>query len=406
MAELAHASVLETALQTTTSSSFVQKVTLAKAGMTAGKTYWIMAFARIGCSNASQNPEWRLTHGTTPTEFVGSREKLEVDTSTGESHQYCFFTKWTQPGPVEDVFFELKSNGTVTARADDIQIIAIDLDGLIENTEYHFGEDDTGPTAHGLSPVDRASVTFTPPVAGHNWVVLAGWEIDMNSAAKRWNATLDQDSGTTLYTVQQEGHDTTNVEIGFCVRVVNLDASSHKFALQTHDTGTAVHDYVSARVLAIDLSVFEVADQDFNASLAVGSPREVAGLPAFAPTTVGDVLWLAGCVIELDDRNEEGEFVVQVGGANAPAGVLGTTLASQENNETLAANRIGLHAWTSGTMDIDVDGDTNGASTGGFTYCQLVAFSLELAVGGGGGPTSLVDRKHPRGVGRGIVRGV
>jgi hypothetical protein len=114
------------------------------------------------------------------TAFADSEQLLAVPTS-GQRMAYFWWTVWTAVSG-EDINFQFRSNsfGSMVG-LNQIVLLAINLsDDVTENTwKYAERASDDALTTSFL---DGASVTLTPSVGAHDWLVLTNAQFSMSAA--------------------------------------------------------------------------------------------------------------------------------------------------------------------------------------------------------------------------------
>lgn len=255
MTQIAHSYSEQTTRQVVTGSTYGTVLSHAAGNFVAGQKYLVVVQALCDLEVGSTNHiQMRTIHGATP--FAQSEYILEP-TNAGRRYNYHWFTVWTAVGG-EAINFQISSDVAVNVGADQITIFAMRLDAdLIENTDWFFNELATD-AALSTTPLDGASVTFTPTVST-NWLVLSGAQLDVASLSASYGTQLVP-SGTYSDigpAFQREGEDVAELLITTLCRVFEeVGAVSHTFKEQSFNTVAASGNRLHSAIFALNLNKF------------------------------------------------------------------------------------------------------------------------------------------------------
>jgi len=266
-----HAIVRRTTNFVTSSITPVILDTLASSNFVAGRKYLIMAQYQWSGDNAIQEYKFQLTHGATPTIFPGSQGAVEVP-NTVTRLTYSFFTVYTAVAG-EDVdirvFIDEDTPATMTVRLG--SLVAIDLSQFSEGTDWHFNENIAStslPNSPTFTTTNNALITFTPPIASQDWLILAEATIAPADNTVQFNSRLRRTGEATenfpLYS--QEGEDALFEDLlpHFMARTVTLGAVSNTFETDSNkESGASASTRESSHVFAINLDRFTKHSQSF-----------------------------------------------------------------------------------------------------------------------------------------------
>lgn len=381
MAELAHASSVQTTAQTTGSTSFsdVSGVSIASSNFVAGRKYLLLISANVSNTSAGR-AEVQLIHGSTA--FGESLREYTVVTAN-EYTSWAFFTVWEAVAS-EDVKMQFRAI-TNTCKVDQIELTAIDLTLLRENTHWLFAERSTDD-ALSTSFTDGASVTFTPEVASHDWLVLTYAQIaaaDGNRSISRLNESV----GATTAPSSTEGDNNFDGTITYALsRSFTFTAASRTVKEEAATNAGTSHTRQHSSIFLLDLHQFAAsahAYTDADANLSNTNYATQLQTISITPTIAGDVVWGGYWGFDRAATGREGEWRIQIDNADDPAGQ--TTDNYQFDADNIAASEqpetiYGLTNLSAAahTFDLDASADaTTNTPTGQNRH--LFAFSTELA---------------------------
>ncbi len=380
-------------LYTQTAAAWTTKLQVPAASMVAGGKYLVIVTAMVGGDdNAADDFRCRVALATTGIEDSVHRYESRDTGSTFLTRIYAWWGIVDQPGGgAEDVNFQMYEGAAATAYARNVTIWHMRLDDdLAENTHWVYAEHST-PATHTTSLVTRASKTFTPPVAGHDWAVLGKARVAVNNTTVGIETVLDPGAYSLDSVSPQtilEGEDVAE-EIPFMLQwgLEAAAAESQTVSIETRDDDAATQNqYLSSAVFAVDLDVFE--SHAFIVQEAPVSPDESAwdqlASDTYTPATTGDQAILADARYDVNSSSNNGRNRLQFDGATVPTGwdddvSMGPNDSGDELNRPVAIIR---EIDTDGET-IDLDGFTN-YNTPGMTFEDglIILFSAELAVTG------------------------
>ncbi len=405
MAAIAHDSVhVEGPITRTGSTAWLTVATLdASAFKQDNGIYFIKVVAKVrGDDTANATAEWRMAQESGPTTLLTlALLKLEVkSTSVNVGQQYNYFAIFTQPPTAEDVVFQIRTTDTAcTTAVDDLFISWFRLDAdTTKDTHWFHDTDDSGPTNHDndiTSPSGngRLALTWTPPVADHDWLVVGHGSIAIGTAGDYYELELFDATGSARMAFhKREGEDTAEQQMQTLVGALEgLPATSQTVQWRTRDTtGTgSVNEYDGCELFAIDLNAV-FAQHVINKTPSVSQvdnnfieANPVTPTTGFDPDvdTAGDWWIMAGATNETNVAGSRTKHRIQIAATTVPTNFdndpryMAVFDVADEQYTTVVA----LENLTTGVKDIDVDvmwQNETGASWAGMT---AITFSMELA---------------------------
>lgn len=386
MAAIAHAFAEQNSLQTDTSGVFTDVVSITSGNFTTGKKYLIYATANINEHSGSGTCWIKLLHGST--DFS---ESLMARTTQSDSSLYwsCygFLTLWTAVSG-EGVKIQFRRTSNSTARVDQVSLLAINLsDDIVENTDWFFAERTTDD-ALGTTPDDGASVTFTPSVAGDNWLVLTYAGYTIGSVSTTHVISRIERSGeatSTTPTCRIRPPTATLGEVALLARAYNLGAASNTFKEVSEETATnSTRNYSS--IFVLNLNKFRnhaVAYTDGTVNLGTTDYGDELQTISLTPNVTGDVWIVAYWNGDINSAANQLESRVQVDNSDQPSSQTSDNYQFRLDNDATSETPLFLSTMTSlsnSAHTIDLDGSIN-ATTGTPTGKQraLIAVTMELA---------------------------
>lgn len=390
MAAIAHSSTQQNTNQSTTSATYVDVsgASIASTEFTVDKKYllWVSAQIRVGTLDVVMGMQ--AVHGSTT--FAESELLAAVSNTANFGTTYNWFHVWTAVSG-ESIKLQFKSNGTATVNADQIHLLAINLsDDLVENTDWFFAEDATDALNIGLTPVDGASVTFTPSGVS-DWLV-AAWAQIRSQAINLFSALIRSgEASSSLPESLTEQNITEDIYLVLNPRVFALTAASNTFKEQARSSaagGTA--DRLHSRVFALNLNAFRNhANAYTEADVNLGTVDYGTALQTISitPDVAGDV-WI-GSYFGFDKQNtsREVEFRVQVDNVDEPAGQTTDNYQFSQSDENTDEDPFSLSTMPNltaaeHTIDLDASADSTTA-TPAAQYRTLWAVTMELPAAAG-----------------------
>jgi len=306
MADINLLAVTDLTGTTTTSTTYVDVTgaILAKESMTALKRYLVMVQFTTDHSTAVDNMSLRMVSGTTPTLMPGSEIIALNHQTVGRFYCFGWLHEFTQPATSEDLQLQWKvSAGTGTIKS--INMLAIEVDDLAAAGHYYYGEDDdTGaPTQLTTTPVDFATLTFTPN-GTDDWLVLAGFTTLSNATPNTSVAAVLRHGADVQPAALWEQDVSGDTATHILTRVYPaLAASSQQFDCSAEEDGGArTHDHKYTAIAAINLNAFVDHSSSWVAgahSFAVNNTPEILTESAdsgadITPTTTGNFVAIYG----------------------------------------------------------------------------------------------------------------
>jgi len=278
-----------------TNYATIPNISLSSGEFTAGNKYLVMFRADVqGDPTNSPDPRpqvfsIRSQHGST--DFTGSEKAWRHTSGSGE-FQYNYFTVWTAVGG-EGLTMQFRNvnDSTRTVTADQITIVAIELEEFVEGEDYFFDVRTTQDILTLSWTATNPSITFTPN-GSDDWLVMANSRIFVEPPfTDSPQSRINLDDSTLLPLMRVSGDrnvpNPENIDVHFLTRVYTPSASSHTFEVESSTlTGASspIRDY--SHIFAINLDKFE-----FHADNYIGT--------SFQPNTnIYTEPLLAGRIIE------------------------------------------------------------------------------------------------------------
>ncbi len=375
--------------------------------LTVGSGEWVagavyMLIVRLDGAASSSSFQYGIRVQGGGATLTGSERRLESRSSNIALYEpYLFVTKYTVPGPAEDVTIDYKTySAGMTVGGDTIQLLAIRLDDdLTEGDDWIYNEDDdsASPVELTTSNQDFASITFTPDNDGDDWLVIGSvkWEVDSTASntlfwIRRDGTEAAPADDAPLFSM--EGENTAEFRVRGLHRGYNLDNTPHTFAIQGRDDSASSPDnHYYSSIFALRLHAFEdhgiFWDED---EIAVDDWVEIGTLD-ITPTTTGTFVLLGQSVTDITSFLSH-QIRTQNDEVDIPTGQSSSEISQfYDADDELPAYTLALPPLaTGGSRALDLDEKTTQAGAESVEDRSLVAFSLELAGGapaGGGAPT-------------------
>jgi hypothetical protein len=281
---------------------------------------------------------------------------------------------------------EAGSGKTVTV--DNLNVFALDVTSLTHSRNLN-----SVSTALSGVYADGATVTFTPAVAGHDWLVLTHSQYTTPSGTQSIKSRINVDAGaTTDPEVMREGEDAVNDIITLnCVRVLSgLSAVAHTVKEQSANTGGG-GPRVSSEIFVLDLNQFAAHAFAYdNTQLDYADStiqyQTQAQHAQITVTADSDVWFLGSHAVAVGAGGGTAHSRMQVNNLDAPAIAASSEYyrhISWDATDLLPIIHSAVVNCPSGpnTVDLDADLSTVGVGHGGKGRC-VVAIQLGNAATG------------------------
>lgn len=388
MAEIAHANAEQTTQQTTTSATYgdVTGASIASGSFVAGKKYRIKVTAHVNNSAGSGPTGVKVLHGTT--DFADS-ESIQARTDVNRWWFYSWFHVWTAVSG-EGIKVQLKSDGTNTARIDQIFISAINLsDDVTENTDWFFGERSTDDALTSTYLAGATTGAFTPSGAS-DWLVETASQIDSGadtSVSAQSRIVRSGEASSTLPQMVLEGR-ASQIAMLSASRVFALTGVSNTFTEESGEQTTGGgHTRLHSKIFALNLNKFKnhaFAYTEADLELGTTAFGDQIQTLSITPDLAGDVEIGAYWGFDANAVNTSAKSRVQVDNADQPPDQT-TDTYNFFGNDNRDETPQGLHTVenltaSAHTIDLDASASTvTGAPTA--QERSLWAFTMELAAG-------------------------
>jgi len=358
------------------------------AGFEAGKKYLLFVTAQVDISALSSLVNVRVVHGATA--FADSNMNWQCATTIGHRMVYAWWTIWTAVA-TETITVEFNTaNSANTVGIDQIGIFVVNLaDDLAENTDWFYAED-TGPDTISTTPIDGASITFTPGEAS-DWLVLSLTCHDFVTTGAELTSNIDRsgEASSTLPRLIQR-HPIGNAQMPFALgRVFALTAVSNTFKEVSVTDIVATNKREQSQIFALNLNKFKdhvSAANSYTAGPTALSAANYTELKSVSITpTVQSNLWIGTSFLyDLQNTTREIEWRIQYDNSDQPASqttdnyqFISFTESNAEDTEcliTMVANA------TTAAHTIDLDGSADSAAGAPEVESMTIwAVTMELA---------------------------
>lgn len=260
-----HAFVEVTTQQTINSASFVDVpgAIINQSNFVAGRKYLLVITSQISNANNESATQIRLVHGSTG--FTESDEEIEIQ-DVDSRGTWFFFTVWTAIAS-EDIKVQLLRRAGL-AQIDQVTMFALEIsEELTENTDWFFDEDITNLLlTTTFSTANNAEITFTPPNAGDDWLILASGTIANNAFTDAMESRIKRsgEASDVATQVSREVEGVFDIYQQTMARIFNLGNASNTFTQQSRNAiaNRFTNQRTRSVIFAINLSKF--TEHSFN----------------------------------------------------------------------------------------------------------------------------------------------
>lgn len=416
-AEIPSSYTEQTSRQTTSNTTYTDVPgTTVTSGLAANRDHLVIVCAQIDAATSGGDVFVRLVRGTTPTAEADSEMIYDpaVDpVSMVQRWPYYWWGVINPGGSAQDVKLQYcigtaSGNSGNSAGLDLVSILIIQLNpDLVANTNYKYDLNSSGETitlsgatlgdVSSDSATANASITLTPSVSGHKWLILSKGRYTGSPSSCGVRSRIKRSGGasTELPVMQKEGEDATNEAIVLSgMRTDTLTNASNTYAeisnlANTGGTGSVTRTH--SGIFMLDLDSFQTVavnnedtgEEDIASTTDYGSLVHTMNV---TPTTAGNCAILGFCT---GDYGASGSSTIyykmrmQVDNADQPANQTTKAYALQQNDtdDRLPCMFATRESLTAASHTIDLDGSvhtTAGAGRG--TYARsIAAFSMELS---------------------------
>ena len=387
-----HSQAVQTTRQTTTSVTFVDipSVSIADTFFNTGEKYLRIVSGQVDVVTSGDQSGVTTLHGST--EFDGAEQIME-HVSNGidpKKLDYFYWTVWTAVAS-EGIKMQFRTGGVGTTGADQVVLTAIRLNDLTENTDWHFNENLTDTTlTTAFSTTNNASIAFTPPNTGDNWLVLSRGRLtsdptESNQLISRFTRSGEASFNTSEISEEREFTTAGEFKVQSSIHVFNLDSVSNTFTQESRiDETNGTDSRTDSAIFAINLNRFNIQSSNATttgvATLSTTNFADQIESISITPPVTIDVFILGSFIS--DTGTVSGiEARLQVDNADSPA--TQTTDVYERNDgwdgkdqhDLFHQTIINLNN-TAHTVDVDASAVNTGA---GVLNSSLIAFTLETA---------------------------
>lgn len=367
----------------------VTGATISSGSLTVGHVYLIKVIAVVTYSSSANLGSVRLVHGSTS--FADSEENRRFRSSPSNVKVYSYPEIWTAVSG-EDIHLEYAcGNAADTITADNVEIIAIDINSLTSGTDYIYSYDGTTEAFSSNSWTTTNNASVSPPSTGT-------WLIEGFSRCNLSDTSVSLESRITSSGDFNENVPISHFEVGFASTEYVLTHLSRAFVLTTASNtftqeARKVVTYASgnrthSKMIALKLDIFDDFATTWDATGATLSTTAYATQLAsisVAPSTASDIFAQGQATQDTGSYADRMLLREQIDNADFFSG---WTTDAYETNALDAATDIRevqlshlVTGQTAAAHTVDLDGSSNAANTA--SQISLVAFTLELAGGGG-----------------------
>ncbi len=361
------------------SSTWLTAASVAGTEFVGGEEYLLLCIADIGNqSSTSTRNEFRLIHGST--QFSGSFSIIESNITSQTSDVYAYMVRFTQTATPETISFQLRGSNAI---ADSINIMAVPLSNLTENSDYYYGENTT-QTEHLTSYQDFAQVSFTPANNLDDWLVIANPTVLVDRTDVNYEYRLHHDNSTNHPHFSHEGEDSAEQALPIISRVYQLENSAQTFTVQGLDDAIGANEHSSSRIFALRLNKLRAYAYNYNYGPVVHSAGSFGGLGGVTldSDTNSKAIILGYAEHDVNGINNRSSARITVDDYVKPEGADGVVNVSRDTSDTRAVVR-GTILDVEGATSYDVGFDLNPTNTGSSPiysfHNSIVAFQLALA---------------------------
>ena len=340
-----------------------------------GRKYLIVVTTQAVGSNINTNYGVTTLHGSTG--FDGAEHVFEPNAVATRS-QYSYHNVWTAVASEGiKMQFETMSAGQ-TVKADQTTLFALDLDKFTEGVDWHSSQIVATTTlATTPSTANNATVTFTPPVAGNDWLVISGGCVDTDALNVNYISRTARSGEVTSTTpsTSQEGEDAPlDLYVQTLFRVFNLGNASNTFEQEAFKSDTqgpaATREYSS--IFAINLNKFSSHSNVYtDGGITLDTTDDLSTstevqTDTLAPSIAGKT-WILGSFVTGGNAFQEIRARMQVDNVDQVP-----TQTSDNYKQLLGYDPIDENNWalqtvedldtSSHTTDIDVTAETGSPS--------------------------------------------
>lgn len=382
MAAIQHFYVENTGTPTTASSTYadIASMSVSSGNFTAGKKYLLLVNAQFQEDNTGLY-KIRLAHGGTG--FANTETTMSVS-STSLDELICFFEVWTAVGGEDITVQHAVTSGNGNLRYVTLTVINLS-DDVVENTDWILNER-SNDDALSTTPVDGASVTFTPASAG-TWLILTTGKYTAGDSTNRCISRQERSGeATSSDPSSQETPGSTNWIFPITnMRAYSLTNASNTFK-EVSAASASIHTRVHSQLFALNLSKFQTVQSAYTAgSTSLATPDYGNGLQSISitPSVGGDVLVLGFWAYDKNNASNLAKSRIQVDGTDAPSTEDFALRNGVGGSDEDVLPRVFLDSMTAASHTINLQGSVSATtSTPAALYRSLVAFSMELASAG------------------------
>ena len=374
------------------------------ADLTASTEYLLLMGMLVNGNSAGQNGfEFRVAADTTEISGktingeAGSYQRMEPRrTGAGFGAAYFYMQKYTTPSTPVDINQQFQvQNSSYQSQCTGAWSLALKLDesddGLHENTDYKYAEDETTHSAlSSASWTDGASITIGDGSA--SWLVFTYIRPEVNDASSsiRYRLGGDLSGYTSTAYAEYEGEDPVEVWQQGAMYVLSAVASDTAVTLQMQtDSGTAGGFAVGLnRIAAVRLNAFTQFAADINTTGTEVTPEDtwvemVANKGFVVSASAADVAALGAFAYTTGDTNKTLQMRMEDDGAEGEWGGMNTygMQISNGSSDRRILYYSGINT-VSGTYtlstDLDVQEKADVSPASERLYSNLVLLELNL----------------------------
>jgi hypothetical protein len=366
-----------------------------------GSDYLILVSAMIATSDSNTGVGVKVLHGST--DFAASEWLIEPQESVGSPprsrQSYCWFTNWTAVSGEGIKVQGVVGNAGQTVYINYVQMFALKLDDLTENTDYFFSEESTPVAIDDTTWVDGASLTISSPSGSDDYLVFGTHRFSNIEIGDNQELRINGSGGVTDTDTWEswEAEQTEDRVLQTLFWVYTPSATSTTFKVQSRLDGSGDSDRSHSKVFALRLDYFDQhvfstdAREPDSGSITATDYGEEVFSQSYTPNQTENVLVLHQWRCNHDSTWRSFRTRLQEDGDDEPDNQ--TTLGYRFNANHDLTDREALFIMQrnqlSSATNWDVDASADGASEGFLERCIIACISMNPASTGQTGSANL-----------------
>ena len=400
MAAIDVTETLQETLQTNTTETYEDVLSIGSGSWVANAKYLILVSSALGCSSSALLVGMKMADDA---DIPNSLHVVEprANATSAVPQNYPWWGIYDVPATPEAVKLQhVNQQASTTAYADKVAIIKMRLDDdLVENTDWRFAEDTVDDDNTDAFQTRADTGSFTPGTPADHRLILAmiQYEVKTPQRSQLWQLEESIAGGSFAaiggeFSLEGEDNDETLI-VSWLWEDQSGSSGSRQYRIVSKDEDTTLatrHLYSS--IFVLELNAFEShACVQATGNLAADDTLQVLNSIAdYKPTTTGNHVTLTGVAVDPDGIQlwkggfEVDDVSVDDDWDNS------NTQATNDTTDDIPHVRYRLHSFATGGQKLEHTGDALG--TGNWQERLIVAFSAELAAA----PAAAVYPPFPR----------